>query len=509
MAKAASDPFDIVIIGGGINGAGIARDAAGRGYSVLLAEMNDLASGTSSWSTKLIHGGLRYLEHFEFRLVREALVEREVLLRIAPHAVAPMRFILPHHDGIRRAFLIRLGLFLYDALYLKRSLPGSKAIRFNRDPAGQTLKPGFQKGFEYSDCAVDDTRLVILNARDAADRGADLRVRTKVISARRDNGLWRIDLQDEHGKRETVGARMIINAAGPWADRVASTVTGLNAEGSVRMVRGSHIVVRRHFEDSRAFIFQNEDDRVIFAIPYRDDFTLIGTTDCDYEGDPAKAEITPEETNYMLEAVNEYFARPVQQTDIVWQFSGVRPLYDDGEEAAAKTTRDYVLSDDVSDQCAVINIYGGKLTTYRKLAETVLERIGYQIGAKGKPWTSTAQLPGGDFNRSEFETLVDRARKTYGFLSDRAARRLTEAYGTRLFTILGDRNAAEVGADYSGAAQLGLYACELDHLIEREWACSVDDVLWRRSKLGLFVDQDAINKIDHYLKERRSCSKSH
>ncbi|MEM8839588.1 MAG: glycerol-3-phosphate dehydrogenase, partial [Pseudomonadota bacterium] len=358
-------------------------------------------------------------------------------------------------------------------------------------------------------CAVDDTRLVVLNARDAADRGADIRVRTRVLSAHRDNGLWRIELQGEHGETETIGARIVINAAGPWADRVASTVTGLNAEGSVRMVKGSHIVVRRHFEDSRAFIFQNEDDRVIFAIPYQDNFTLIGTTDCDYEGDPAKAEITPEETDYMLEAVNEYFTRPVKETDIVWQFSGVRPLYDDGEEAAAKTTRDYVLSDDVSDQCAVINIYGGKLTTYRKLAETVLERIGYHIGAKGKPWTSTAQLPGGDFNRSEFETLVNRARKTYEFLSDRAANRLTEAYGTQLFSILGDRNAAEIGADYSGAARLGLYASELDHLIEREWACSVDDVLWRRSKLGLFVDQDAIKRIDHYLKECRSCSKSH
>ena len=391
----ASALHDIFVIGGGINGCGIARDAVGRGYSVFLAEMNDLASGTSSSSTKLIHGGLRYLEHYEFRLVREALMEREVLWRNAPHIIWPMRFVLPHAKGLRPAWLLRLGLFLYDHIGGRKLLPPTRMLDMRRDPAGKPLKPLFSRAFEYSDGWVDDARLVVLNARDAADRGAVIRTRTKVTSARREGSGWRVRIEDLRNRRtEEVRARLLVNAAGPWVDQVLSDGIGQGGVHNVRLVQGSHIVVPKKFDDPRAYFFQNRDGRIIFAIPYQDAFTLIGTTDRDYVGDPGEVAITQSEIAYLCEAASEYFADPVRPEDVVWTYSGVRPLYDDGASKAQEATRDYVLKADGGDGAApLINIFGGKITTYRRLAESMLEKIEGLLGPKGEPWTVAAPHP--------------------------------------------------------------------------------------------------------------------
>ncbi|MBN9253027.1 MAG: glycerol-3-phosphate dehydrogenase, partial [Mesorhizobium sp.] len=388
---------DIVIIGGGINGCGIARDAVGRGFSVLLAEMNDLASGTSSGSTKLIHGGLRYLEFYEFRLVREALMEREVLWRNAPHIIWPMRFVLPYAEGLRPAWLLRLGLFLYDHIGGRKLLPATKTLDMHTDPSGKPLKRLFSKAFEYSDGWVNDARLVALNARDAADKGADIRVRTKVVSARRDDKVWTVTLEDTHtGVREEVTARLLVNAAGPWVDHVLTEAFGRNDVHNVRLVQGSHIVVPKKFDDPRAYFFQNKDGRIIFAIPYEEDFTLIGTTDQDYPGDPHDVKISDAEIDYLCAAASEYFAEPVKREDIVWTYSAVRPLYDDGASKAQEATRDYVLKSEEGG-APLLNAFGGKITTYRRLSEAMLEKIEGFLGKRGKPWTAVAPLPGGDF----------------------------------------------------------------------------------------------------------------
>ncbi len=364
----ASAQYDIFIVGGGINGCGIARDAVGRGYSVALAEMNDLGSGTSSWSTKLIHGGLRYLEHYEFRLVRESLMEREVLWAAAPHIIKPMRFVLPHHSGLRPAWLLRLGLFLYDHIGGRKKLPPTRVLDLTTDEAGKPLKPQFRRAFEYSDCWVNDARLVVLNARDAANRGAVIHTRTKVVSARRENGVWQITLEGG-GERHTVTAGLLVNAAGPWVDAFLQGSLGRN-DKHVRLVQGSHIVIQRKFEHERAYFFQNSDGRIFFAIPYEEDFTLIGTTDRDYSGDPGKAEISAEEIDYLCAGASEYFRDPVTPADIVWTYSGVRPLFDDGASKAQEATRDYVLKADTENgKAACINIFGGKITTYRRLSE--------------------------------------------------------------------------------------------------------------------------------------------
>ncbi|MGB3864564.1 MAG: glycerol-3-phosphate dehydrogenase, partial [Xanthobacteraceae bacterium] len=369
--------FDLAIIGGGVNGCGIARDAAGRGNTVFLCEANDLASGTSSESTKLIHGGLRYLEYYEFRLVREALIEREVLWRIAPHIVSPLRFVLPHHDGLRPAWLLRLGLFLYDHLGGRKLLPPARALDLTRDEAGRPLKPGlFRRGFEYSDCAVDDARLVVLNARDAADRGAVIATRTRATQLAREDGVWRITMQDSlGGAQREVRAKALVNAAGPWVEDALARGADVRAKAKVRLVQGSHIVVRRLYAHERAYMFQNSDGRIVFAIPYREDFTLIGTTDSDYHGDPAAVVATPEDIRYLCESVSEYFARPVTPEDVVWTYAGVRPLYDDGAGEARAATRDYVLELDLPDGVPLLSIYGGKITTYRRLAEEALARL--------------------------------------------------------------------------------------------------------------------------------------
>lgn len=491
---------DVFVIGGGINGCGIARDLAGRGYSVHLAEMNDLASGTSSGSTKLIHGGLRYLEHYEFRLVREALKEREVLWRSAPHIIWPMRFVLPHHRGLRPAWLLRLGLFLYDHIGGRRLLPKTRTLDMRRDPAGRPLKPLFSRGFEYSDCWVDDARLVVLNARDAADRGAVIHMRTRVASARREGAGWIIELvNDSTGKRETVAARLVVNAAGPWVDEVIGASLGRNDARNVRLVQGSHIVVRRKFEDPRAYFFQNTDGRIIFAIPYENDFTLIGTTDQDYTGDPARAAISDAEIDYLCGAASEYFAEPVVRDDIVWTYSAVRPLYDDGASKAQEATRDYVLKVDRADNgAAAINVFGGKITTYRRLAEAVVEKVEGLIGRKGPAWTHDARLPGGGFEPGAFEAEAERLRADYPFLAAAEARSLTRRYGTLARELLGDaRQASDLGRSFGA----GLTEAELRYLIANEWATTAEDVLWRRSKKGLRLTREEVAALDKFMRD--------
>lgn len=489
--------FDLFVIGGGINGCGIARDAAGRGYSVALAEMNDFASGTSSGATKLIHGGLRYLEHYEFRLVREALMEREVLWAMAPHVIWPMRFVLPYQKGgIRPAWLIRLGLFLYDHLGGRKLLPATRTLDLKRDPAGKPLKPVFGKAFEYSDGWVDDARMVVLNARDAAARGATIYSRSKVTSVRRENGLWTISVQGAGGEATVVKSRMLINAAGPWVDQVLSGAFGQNNVHNVRLVQGSHIVVRKKFEDPRAYFFQNPDNRIIFAIPYERDFTLIGTTDRDYDGDPKDVRISDGEVCYLCDAASEYFSEPVKAEDIVWTYSAVRPLYDDGASMAQEATRDYVLKLDEAGGAPLLNVFGGKLTTYRRLAEHALEKIGEAIGEKGAPWTAESRLPGGDFPATGYEVQVTLLQGRYPFLASRHAERLVRCYGTDAVSILGGAaNAGDLGRHFGGT----LYEAEVRWLMEKEWARTAEDVLWRRTKQGLFLSVEEAAGLEDYM----------
>lgn len=471
--------FDIFVIGGGINGCGIARDAAGRGYSVGLAEMNDLASGTSSWSTKLVHGGLRYLEHYEFSLVRHALMEREVLWAIAPHIIRPLRFILPHHDGLRPKWLLRTGLFLYDHIGGRKKLKATTKVDLS-GPLGAPLKSEFRVGFEYSDARVDDARLVVLNARSATDKGAEIMVRTKVVAARREAGLWHLTLRDTgNGEERSVAARFLVNTGGPWVDLILRNAVGRNDAHHIRLVQGSHIVTKKLYEHDRAYIFQNADGRIIFTIPYEDDFTLVGTTDRDFVGDPADAAITDEETDYLLAAASDYLERPVRRSDIVWTFSGVRPLFDDGASKAQEATRDYVLKvEDGGQGPGLLNCFGGKITTYRVLAEDAMKRIEEALGRKGESWTGDAPLPGGAFPVDGIAQLERDLAARAPELGAATIRRLVRAYGT---DAAGFVAAGRLGEDFGH----GLHAAEVDFLIAQEWARSAEDILWRRSKLGL------------------------
>jgi glycerol-3-phosphate dehydrogenase len=493
---------DIFVIGGGINGCGIARDAVGRGYSVFLCEMNDLASGTSSGSTKLIHGGLRYLEYYEFRLVREALMEREVLWKMAPHIIWPMRFVLPHAKGLRPAWLLRLGLFLYDHIGGRKLLPVARTLDMTRDPAGKPLKPLFKRAFEYSDGWVNDARLVALNARDAADRGATIRTRTKVLSARREAGLWSITIEHA-GTRATeeIKARLIVNAAGPWVDRVLSGALGRKDVHNVRLVQGSHIVVKKKFDDPRAYFFQNRDGRIIFAIPYEEDFTLIGTTDRDFDGDPGSVTISEAEIDYLSAAASEYFAEPVQRADIVWTYTAVRPLYDDGASKAQEATRDYVLKSEGGNGTApVVNAFGGKITTYRRLAESMLEKIEEHLGKRGKAWTAGAVLPGGDFPPTGFDAEVEKLKASYPFLDPAHARRLTRLYGTRARALLGQaRSRADLGQHFGE----DLFEAEVRYLMRHEWAMTAEDVLWRRTKRGLHLGKEQAAALQKFMNKAR------
>lgn len=511
---------DLFIIGGGINGCGIARDAVGRGLSVRLAEMGDLAQATSSRSTKLFHGGLRYLEYLEFRLVREALKEREVLLRAMPHISWPMRFVLPLDPemtfesdtpvskmlsvvmpwakGHRPNVLIRAGLFLYDHLGGRKILPGTTSLSLPGTPEGAPLKERLKKAYEYSDCWVDDARLVSLNARDAAIRGADILVGSKVVDAGREDALWRVTLDDGR----VFHARALVNAGGPWVGRVIRDIVHLDSTESVRLVRGSHIVVRKLYDHDKAYFFQGADGRIIFAIPYQDDFTLIGTTDRDHDGDPQDAECTIEEQDYLCNLASQYFARPVTRDQIVWTYSGVRPLYDDGAKSATAATRDYVLSlDDRGAPC--LNVFGGKITTYRRLAEHALDKLASHFPQVGPAWTAGAPLPGGDFPVDGVAALIDGLLADYPFLDRRWANRLVRAYGTDARVLLGGApTAADLGRDFGAT----LTEAEVNWLIRHEFARHAEDIVWRRSKLGLRMDATQIEALERWISDTRSAA---
>lgn len=494
-----TDIFDIFIIGGGINGCGIARDAAGRGYSVYLAEMNDLGSGTSSWSTKIIHGGLRYLEHFEFRLVREALKEREILWNLAPHIIHPLRFILPHHKDLRPAWLLRLGLFIYDRMGGCKYLPKSQTLNLSKDETGEVLKPDFSKAFSFYDCRVDDVRLVVLNAQDAAAKGAYIQTRTKVVNAVRQNNVWHVTVEDTRtGEQEHIQAKLLINAAGPWADHVLSEGLQNQSVHNIRLVQGSHIVVKKKFDHNHAYFFQNADDRIFFAIPYHDDFTLIGTTDVDYAGDPAHAEISQDEVDYLCSGASTYFERSVTPDDIVWHFSGVRSLYDDGASKAQEATRDYVVRvDGKKTDAKLINVFGGKITTYRRLSESVMKKVESILPPKGKSWTQAQCLPGGDFPMDGFDDLMNAIHERYRFLTRKTAIRLARTYGTKTYNILGDAQSMDVLGQNFG---YDLTPREVEYLIREEWAQTAEDVLWRRTKLGLYFNQEQVRGLQNWIR---------
>jgi glycerol-3-phosphate dehydrogenase len=489
--------FDLAIIGGGINGVGIARDAAGRGLTVLLVEQNDLASGTSSASTKLVHGGLRYLAFGAFHLVREALAEREVLMRIAPYLVHPMRFVLPAEAGDRPAWMLRIGLMLYDWIGGRRTLPGRRTVDFATDPVGAPLKRNFTYGFEYSDCAVDDARLVVVNAIDAAAHGATIRTRTRCVGAER-AAEWTLTL-DARGRRDVATARVLVNAAGPWLASAAETVLRLERPLPVRLVKGSHIVVRRMFEHDRAYILPTPDGRVVFARPFGPDFTLIGTTDEDFVGDPAAATVEPREAKYLCDVINGYFRAAIAPPDVVWAFTGVRALYDDGASNASETTREYLLTlDRAGDRAPLLTVYGGKITTYRHLAEAALAKLG-RIFADTRaqtPWTAQQPLPGGDFAPGGDDAVVAQTRRTWPFLTEAHARRLVAAYGTRVRLVLkGVAREEDMGPRF-GADLTGV---ELRYLMRHEWAQTADDVLWRRSKLGLHLSKDDAGAVERFV----------
>ena len=482
--------FDLAVIGGGVNGAGIARDAAGRGLKVLLVEQGDLAGGTSSASTKLIHGGLRYLEHYEFRLVREALTEREVLLRAAPHIVWPLRFVLPHHAGLRPWWLIRLGLLLYDHLGGRTILPATRSVDLPNDPVGEPLRTEYTRGFEYSDCWVDDARLVALLARDAANHGADIRTRTRCLRAHVVDGAWHLALGDD----TDCAARALVNAAGPWVSQVLGDVLGHNEPARVRLVKGSHIIVRRLFEHDRCYIFQNRDGRICFAIPYEQDFTLIGTTDEDYTGDPSQVAISPTEETYLREAVSAYLRRPITADDIVWRYAGVRPLRDDGAGKAQEATRDYVL--ELEGNPPLLSVFGGKITTHRRLAEAAMAHLApFFPGLRGN-WTASASLPGGDFPWDGVTALTEATRDRYSFLPDRMLHRLIRSYGTLIPDMLGDATRIE---DLGTCFGWDLTEREVAWLRDTEWARTAEDILWRRSKLGLRLSAKEVATLDRWL----------
>lgn len=487
------DPVDLLVIGGGINGAGIARDAAGRGLSVVLAEKDDLAQGTSSRSGKYIHGGLRYLEYYEFRLVREALTEREVLLKAAPHIIWPMRLVLPHSPEQRPAWLIRLGLFLYDHLGKRETLPSCRRIDLRRDPEGAIIRDEFKTGFEYSDCWVDDARLVVLNAIDAHEKGAEILTRMAAVSARRDNGLWQVDLKGAEGSRR-VEARVVVNAAGPWVQDVLGRVSGVNSTRRIRLVKGSHIVVPKFWDGPQAYLFQNRDKRVIFVNPYQDNLCLIGTTDIPYDGKAEDVAIDDNEIDYLIAVVNRYSKRELKRSDIVQAFAGVRPLYDDNAANPSAVTRDYVFDIDGGEgKPPLLSIFGGKITTYRKLAEHALEKLRPWFPRMTGDWTEKAHLPGGDLNGAQsFAAFIDELGRRYPWLPDPLARHYARLYGSMAQGLLaGARSINDLGRHFGAL----LYEREISYLREAEWAQTAEDILERRTKHGLHLtaaERDAV-----------------
>jgi glycerol-3-phosphate dehydrogenase len=489
-----SPTYDLLIIGGGINGVGIARDAAGRGLSVLLCEQDDLAGHTSSASTKLIHGGLRYLEYYEFSLVRKSLQEREVLLRAAPHIIRPLSFVMPHSPDLRPAWLIRAGLFLYDHLGKRELLPGSQSVDLRTHAAGQPLKPEFTTGFTYADAWVEDARLVVLNAIDAAERGAKILPRTRCISARRYADMWDVTLQPAGDRRpQVVRCRALVNAAGPWVMSVLRDTLGKQSQRNLRLAKGGHIVVRRLFEHDHAYLLQNPDKRILFAIPFERDFTLIGTTDVEFEGDPSAASITDAEIAYLCEMANRYFAHAISPADVVWSYSGVRPLLADEAANLSAVTRDYLLeSDATSERAPLLSVFGGKITTYRRLAEDALALLAQSLSHMKSAWTAGAPLPGGDIPDADFERFLVEFRRSAPWLPEALARRYARAYGTRVDRLLaGARSLTDLGEDFGG----GLFEAEITYLVDQEWAQTAEDVLWRRSKLGLHVSTETARRL--------------
>jgi glycerol-3-phosphate dehydrogenase len=490
--------FDLLVIGGGINGVGIARDAAGRGLNVALCEKADLSSGTSWASSKLIHGGLRYLEHYEFRLVRESLAEREVLLRIAPHLVHPLRFVLPHASRLRPAWMIRAGLLLYDHLSRRVSLPGSTWLNLNKSPFGAGLKPEFHTGFSYFDCRVDDARLVIANARAAAALGARIMARTQFLEARTVDGTWQADLEDRTtGMRTAVKARALVNVAGPWVTQVRDSIEGSGGGRHVRLVKGSHIVVPRVHEGEHAFILQNDDGRVIFVIPFEAQYSLIGTTEVEVEGVPENLGISEEEIRYLCRAVARYLSRPPSERDVVWSFAGLRPLFGEVGGSLSEITRDYELDIElVGGATPVLTVYGGKITTYRRLAEHVLAKLKFHLPYMNAPWTQSAALPGGDIAGGDLNRLARQLAHERSSLPQELLTALVHRHGTLAMEVLSD--ARELGAlgTHFGA---DLYAREVDYLIEHEWARSADDVLWRHTKTGLRLSKEQQAQVADYL----------
>jgi len=497
---------DLLIVGGGINGVGIARDAAGRGLKVVLAEKDDLGAHTSSSSTKLVHGGLRYLEHYEFGLVRKSLAEREVLLRNAPHIVWPLRFLIPHDTSMRPVWMIRIGLFLYDHLARREILPGSETVDLRRHEAGTPLKEHWRAGIMYSDGWVDDARLVVLNALDAYERGATVLVRTRCSSIRRDGGLWRAELLADDGQRLSVQSRALVNAAGPWAASFLRDAADWPQARQLRLVKGSHIVVRKLFDHPYAYIFQNPDKRIVFAIPFERDFTLIGTTDVEIGGDPGEARADAAEIDYLCTMINRYFSRQIAPADVVWTYSGVRPLLDDGADASS-VTRDYKLELD-SQGPPLLSVWGGKLTTYRALAEEAVDLLARPLGITKATWTAKAPLPGGDLATmveasgdpmADFESFCALQARRRPWLPPPLLGRYARAYGTRMEQWLGDASSlAQLGEEIAP----GLYAAEVEYLIGREWARTPEDILWRRSKLGLHLPDDVSDRLGDWLERR-------
>lgn len=517
QTKPEIETFDLFVIGGGINGCGIARDAAGRGLSVALAEMNDLASATSSASTKLFHGGLRYLEFFEIRLVQKALREREILLRAMPHISWPMRFVLPVHKdmrfdtqtpvsrvlgvvmpwmkGRRPAWLIRLGLFMYDNMGGRKILPGTSVIDLRNNAVGTPLRDKYTKAFEYSDCWIEDSRLVVLNARDAEDRGATILTRSKVVSADRVGDIWQIKVEDLQGDVRTYQARVLVNAGGPWVENIVQNTAKINSSEGVRLVRGSHIVVKKLFDHDKCYFFQGEDGRIIFAIPYETDFTLIGTTEARHDDVDKTPTCTQAEADYLRKFASIYFKAPIEADDIVWRYSGVRPLYDDGAATATAATRDYVLTLDQNGP-PILNVFGGKITTYRRLAESALDKIAPFFPTLSKEWTAGAPLPGGDFPVDGVADLIAELKRNYSFLDEYWAQRLVKAYGTDARDVLGDaKSASDLGQGFGAT----LTASEVKWLMTREYAQTAEDVVWRRSKLGLRMSSDEIATLNMWM----------
>jgi len=489
--------YDLAVIGGGVNGVGIARDAAGRGAKVILLEQGDLARGTSSASTKLIHGGLRYLEHFEFALVRESLIERERLWSIAPHIIWPLRFVLPHQKGIRPAWMVRIGLFLYDHIGGRKKLPATRTLDLRREPAGAPLKPEFIKAFEYSDCWVDDARLVVLNAMDAAEHNAEIRTRAEVTRLERRNGLWHIDVAGQ----PAVIAKAVANAAGPAVLDLLTRTTGRqrNPDERIRLVRGSHIIVPKMFETAQAYFCQNPDGRIFFAIPYEDDFTLIGTTDADHKGSLDNITATEQEIEYICESAAAYFKAKITPADVIYSYAGVRPLVDDGTGKPETASRGYHFDIETDNEgtAPMLSIFGGKITTYRHLAESAIGKLSaYLPMLAGPSWTLESPLPGGDFPMEGASKLAEEFATEYPFLNTPVIRRLVRSYGTRAKIWLGkSQSIADLGQDFDH----GLFAAEVDYLVAQEWATTAEDILWRRTKLGLRFTQDQVEALEIYL----------